>query len=76
MYVCVCNAITERTIRELVTQGYHSLDEIQALTGCSGTCGRCSEHAEAVIEASLARPSRPALSVVESSSDTPFLHPA
>src|SRR5699024_7718429 len=38
MYVCICNAVTERTIRELVADGYHSLNEIQALTGCSGTC--------------------------------------
>jgi len=61
MYVCVCNAVTERTIRDLVAEGYHSVNEIQALTGCSGTCGRCHEHAEAVIEASMARPTLPVM---------------
>ncbi|WP_376696836.1 (2Fe-2S)-binding protein [Wenzhouxiangella sp. EGI_FJ10305] len=65
MYVCVCNAVTERAIRNLVAEGYHSLNEIQALTGCSGTCGRCTDHAEAVIEASLARPPRPTLPVID-----------
>jgi len=77
MYVCICNAVTERAIRELVSEGYHSLNEIQALTGCSDTCGRCTEHAEAVIEASLARPSRRiALPLVESSRDGPNFQPA
>jgi bacterioferritin-associated ferredoxin len=72
MYVCVCNAVTERTVRELVSEGYHSLNEIQALTGCSDSCGRCREHAEAVIEASLARPVLP---IVESSPGLTALRP-
>lgn len=61
MYICICNAVTERTIRELVAEGYHSLNEIQALTGCSGTCGHCRERAEAVIESSLAGQAPPTL---------------
>jgi bacterioferritin-associated ferredoxin len=76
MYVCVCNAVTERTIRELVADGYHSLNEIQALTGCSGTCGRCADHAEAVIEASLARPKRAVLPVIDPVGDLPTLRSA
>lgn len=76
MYVCVCNAVTERTVRELVSEGYHTLNEIQALTGCSDTCGRCREHAEAVIEASLARPARPALPVIEATTRPPLLRSA
>ncbi|MEE4304145.1 MAG: bacterioferritin-associated ferredoxin [Wenzhouxiangella sp.] len=76
MYVCVCNAVTERTIRNLVSEGYHTLNEIQALTGCSGTCGRCRDHAEAVIEASLARPTRPSLPVLDPSNDIPLLNTA
>ena len=72
MYVCICNAVTERSIRNLVAEGYHSLNEIQALTGCSNTCGRCRDHAEAVIEAALARPTLP---VVQSSGDSPLLQP-
>ncbi|HLS06066.1 MAG TPA: (2Fe-2S)-binding protein [Wenzhouxiangella sp.] len=53
MYVCICNAVTEAAIRALVAQGCDSLDEVQALTGCSGTCGSCREHAEAVIQSAL-----------------------
>jgi len=76
MYVCVCNAVTERAIRELVSEGCRSLNEIQALTGCSDTCGRCHEHAEAVIEASLARSARPTLPVVDPANGPTFLRTA
>lgn len=76
MYVCVCNAVTERTIRGLVAEGYHSLNEIQALTGCSGTCGRCDDHAVAVIEAALARPERPTIPVIGPSGTIPLMRTA
>jgi len=59
MYVCICNAVTERRIRELVSEGYHTLNEIQALTGCADSCGSCREHAESVIAAARSRPSLP-----------------
>lgn len=72
MYVCVCNAVTERAISDLVAEGYHSLNEIQALTGCSGSCESCRDHAEAVIEASLARPARPVLPVIDPSDTVPL----
>ena len=75
MYVCLCNAVTERTIRNLVADGYHSLPEIQALTGCSNTCGRCTEHAESVIEAALARPAPAKIPVLQTGADDTLLRP-
>lgn len=63
MYVCLCNAVTERRIRELVAAGYRSLDEIQLLTGCADTCGSCYDHAEAVIASALAAPALPVMSI-------------
>ncbi|QKK02893.1 MAG: (2Fe-2S)-binding protein [Pseudomonadota bacterium] len=59
MYVCVCNAVTERAIQRLVADGYTTLNEIQALTGCSGSCGACRDHAEAVIARSAAASAAP-----------------
>lgn len=59
MYVCVCNAVTERTIRTLVADGYDTLNEIQALTGCAGSCGTCRDYAEAVIAHAVAQPEFP-----------------
>lgn len=59
MYVCICNAIPERAIHKLVDEGYHTLNEIQAITGCADACGSCREHAEAVIARALDRPTLP-----------------
>ncbi len=50
MFVCICSAVREDTLAALVDEGL-SFEEIQALTGCSGTCGSCLEHALALIQA-------------------------
>lgn len=54
MYVCICNQIKEGTVRALAEEGL-GFDEIQALTGCSSTCGSCQEFAEQVIVSVQAR---------------------
>lgn len=43
MYVCVCNGITERTIREAVHAGASDLESLSAATGCTTVCGSCGE---------------------------------
>jgi bacterioferritin-associated ferredoxin len=43
MYICICNAITERQVREVVRAGAASLDEIAAALGVGAGCGRCRE---------------------------------
>jgi len=50
MFVCVCNAVTDREIRNLARRGVDSLAELQMLTGCSGCCGHCADEAEALLE--------------------------
>ncbi|MDT8438627.1 MAG: (2Fe-2S)-binding protein [Wenzhouxiangellaceae bacterium] len=54
MYVCVCNAVTDGQIRSLARRGVDSIEELRALTNCSGTCGQCLEHAEEVLAQALA----------------------
>ncbi len=49
MYVCICNAVTESQIHALVEGGVRTLEGVQQITGCAGTCGNCSELAEQVI---------------------------
>jgi bacterioferritin-associated ferredoxin len=41
MYVCVCNGVTERDIREAVAGGCRSIAELTMRTGCGATCGSC-----------------------------------
>lgn len=48
MYVCICNRLKEDTIRSLAEQGL-GFDEIQAVTGCSNTCGSCRAFAEELV---------------------------
>jgi len=49
MYVCICNAVTESQIHALVDNGVNTLEAVQQITGCSGTCGNCTDLAEQTI---------------------------
>jgi len=50
MYVCICNAVTERTIREAAASGVRTLAELSRRTGCSDCCGTCSDLAQQILE--------------------------
>jgi bacterioferritin-associated ferredoxin len=53
MYVCVCNAVTDREIRKAVRQGVGSFAELQQATNVSTCCGRCQDCARQVMSAAL-----------------------
>lgn len=48
MFVCICSAVREETLASLADEGL-SFEEIQAVTGCSATCGSCLEHARSLV---------------------------
>lgn len=50
MYVCVCNAVSERAIREAVEDGARTYGDLQARTGCGTCCGCCEPVALQVME--------------------------
>ena len=50
MYVCVCNAVSERAIREAVEGGVRTYGELQAETGCGTCCGCCEPVATQLME--------------------------
>ena len=54
MYVCVCNAVTDREIRGAVKLGARSLGDLQDTLGVATCCGRCVDCACAVLHESLA----------------------
>ncbi len=54
MFVCICNAVTDREIRNLARRGVDSLAELRMLTGCSDCCGQCAEEAESILLTALA----------------------
>jgi bacterioferritin-associated ferredoxin len=45
MYVCICNAITDKQIRQAAESGVTSLWELQKQLGVASNCGKCGETA-------------------------------
>jgi bacterioferritin-associated ferredoxin len=54
MYVCVCNAVTDRDIGHAVAQGYGSLRELREQLGVGACCGRCTGCARDLLRSSQA----------------------
>ena len=50
MYVCICNGITDRDIRQAAEAGCRSLAELTMRTGCGACCGSCLDTAAQVLE--------------------------
>ena len=42
MYVCVCKAVTERQVRQAVSDGARSLKDLRRELGVTSDCGRCA----------------------------------
>ncbi|MEO5561278.1 MAG: (2Fe-2S)-binding protein [Dokdonella sp.] len=53
MYVCICNAITDHSIREAASAGVHSFPELRARTGCGDCCGSCEDLAREILDAAV-----------------------
>ncbi|NYT84471.1 (2Fe-2S)-binding protein [Pollutimonas harenae] len=45
MFICICNAITERQVQAAVAEGASSLAELQGQLGVASCCGCCAETA-------------------------------
>lgn len=54
MYVCVCNAVSDKDIVDAVHNGADDLEAIQSELGASSGCGTCREYTELVINQALA----------------------
>jgi len=62
MIVCVCNAITEKEVREAAKDGARTPEAAYAKLGCEPQCGCCLGYAQDLIDEEL--PRRPHLRVV------------
>ncbi len=49
MYVCICNAVTDRQILDAAATGAETLYELMQRTGCGNCCGCCQDDAEALL---------------------------
>jgi len=50
MYVCVCQAVTERQVREAVQQGVSSMRGLREQLGVASECGRCARCAHGILK--------------------------
>ncbi|MGY4515186.1 (2Fe-2S)-binding protein [Lysobacter sp. HA18] len=55
MYVCICNGVTDRDIRQAAEAGCRTLPELTMRTGAGATCGSCVEMATAILDETTAR---------------------
>ena len=53
MYVCVCNAITDKQIRRAARNGVSTLYELRGTLGVAAGCGSCARTAEDILDEEL-----------------------
>ncbi len=59
MYVCVCNAVTERQIHESVQEGAKTIKHLKEQLGVASDCGRCVSCAKACLKEAKTHKSQP-----------------
>jgi len=63
VYVCLCNGVTEREIRQVAEAGCHTISELTMRTGCGASCGSCVEMATQLLDEVHAKRPLPTLSL-------------
>jgi len=59
MYVCVCNAITDKQIRRAARSGVNSLYELRGTLGVAAGCGSCARTAQEILDEEIVRNASP-----------------
>ena len=54
MYVCFCNKVTDKEIRQAVEAGHDSLDALRSELKVGTCCGRCNDCARQLIQTTVA----------------------
>ncbi len=49
MYICICNAVTDKDIRKAAKAGVNSLSALQEEMGVAVNCGSCADDAAAIL---------------------------
>lgn len=50
MYVCICNAIKDSEVRDLIRRGVRSADHVYEALGCEPHCATCTETLQAMLD--------------------------
>ncbi|MBP9722975.1 MAG: (2Fe-2S)-binding protein [Gammaproteobacteria bacterium] len=49
MYICICKQVTDKQLREAITKGACTIEEIRACLGASSECGSCLDSIHQII---------------------------
>ncbi len=49
MYVCICNAVTDKQIRRAAARGVDSVYELREHLGVASNCGSCVDQAQSIL---------------------------
>ena len=49
MYVCICNAVTDKQIRRAAARGVDNLYELREHLGVASNCGSCADQARSIL---------------------------
>jgi len=62
MYVCICNAVTDKQIRRAAASGVDNLYELREHLGVASNCGSCVAQAQSILtEAKQSRVAHPSM---------------
>ncbi|WP_431267026.1 (2Fe-2S)-binding protein [Dankookia sp. P2] len=59
MFLCLCNALTDRQVADAIHQGARRPREVYARCGCHAQCGRCTASILNALHVGAAAPSSP-----------------
>jgi bacterioferritin-associated ferredoxin len=53
MYVCLCKGITDRQIREAISEGASSMRDLRSALDVANQCGKCGRDCKALLSENL-----------------------
>ncbi|HUL93943.1 MAG TPA: (2Fe-2S)-binding protein [Burkholderiales bacterium] len=56
MYVCICNSVTDREVREAASRGARTLKDLRRELGVASRCGKCASCANEVLSQARREP--------------------
>ncbi len=61
MYICLCNALSDRDVHAAAENGAQSVSEVYKAHGCRPQCGKCVPIVRVMLE--TLRPNKPSVGV-------------
>lgn len=60
MYICVCKAVSDKEVRQLIQAGARTAAELERQCGAGGDCGSCISDLENLLDAHQQASAQPA----------------